>query len=696
MDASQELIAARHVQNFSDTEGSILEPHWGYVDRIMPCKNDAGSCAYLDLVYGAHDTSMLYSGIFWAAIAGILLLWALGRRIFPSPTADEAIINSASKAESQGGAKTIGGIERLKRSVSSFRRTYLLPDFAPRILGHVTRLQVLVLFILAGYLTIFSFIGMTYQTWITPVKSSPGLYNTRTTLGPFSDRIGVLAYALTPLSVLLASRESLLSAITGIPYQSFMFLHRWVGYIILIQSTVHTIAWVIVEARLYQPQPTVWTEFVGELYIQWGFVALGLLVLLWIFATPWGIRLTGYEFFRKAHYVLAMVYIGAIIGHWMQLQCFLIPGILLWFFDRVGRAVRTGLLHYRWVPDRDSWGFESAKARITRFEDAEGGDVVRLDFDHVQQPWLVGQHFYLCFTESSVWQSHPMTPLSLPLPDRTGAVRHTYVIRAKGGETKKLAEIAAKKLAALPAGTSPSTTTTTADPTTSVVLQGPYGVDMIADVTPETNILCVAGGTGITFVLPVLLKLVREKPAPGRKIELAWAVRRDADAKWVADELEHIQDAGCSHGLAVNVYVTREKEHHRLRSSSSVRGGGTTTTTASNNSGGGGTEKEAGDPRREKVESSASSATGGCDCNDVTHHHPENTEIPEARRPHLDEIVRGFVGSVSRGSTTVYASGPGGMVGDLRRAVASCNAAGTVWKGDVRGDVRLICDDRLE
>lgn len=675
MDASQGIIAARHIQNFSDAGDSILEPHWGYADRILPCTNDAGSCAYLDLVYGSHDISMLYTGIFWAAIAGILLLWGLGRRIFPSRTADDAITSGA-KAESQG-TQTIGGIEKLKRSISSFRRTYLLPDFAPRILGHVTRLQVLVLFILSGYLTIFSFVGMAYQTWITPVKSSPGLHNTRTSLGPFADRIGVLAYALTPLSVLLASRESLLSVITGIPYQSFMFLHRWVGYIILIQSTVHTIGWIIVEGALYQPQPSEWNRVAGELYIQWGFVALGLLILLWIFATPWGIRLTGYEFFRKAHYVLAMVYIGAIIGHWMQLQCFLIPGILLWFFDRVGRAVRTGLLHYRWVPSKNKWGFESAKATITRFEDSDSGDIVRLDFDHVQQPWQVGQHFYLCFTESSVWQSHPMTSLSLPLADETGAVRHSYVIRAKKGETKKLADIAAKKLAAQPAGPTPAAGT---EPTTSVVLTGPYGVDMIASVTPETNVLCVAGGTGITFVLPVLLKLVREKPVAARKIELVWAVRRDADAKWVAEELEFIKEAGCSHSLDINVYVTREKEHH----SSVRRGAGA----------GAGTEK--GDGLQEKVESSASSATGGCDCNDVTHHHPDNTEIPEARRPHLDEVVRGFVGSVARGSTTVYASGPGGMIGDLRTAVAGCNASGAVWKGDARGDVRLICDDRLE
>ena len=656
--ATHVVLAGRMIQNFSDANASDLEPHWGYADRIVPCTSDAGSCAYLDLVYHAHDLSMLYTGIFWSSIGGILILWGIGRRLYPPRRENEGTsLVTAAKAESQGreGHNTLGGMEKLRRTAATLRSRYLLPDFAPRILGHVTRLQVLILLVLGGYLTIFSFVGMIYKTWITPVSSSPGLYNTRTSLGPFADRIGVLAYALTPLSILLASRESLLSLVTGIPYQSFMFLHRWVGYIILIQSSVHTLGWVIVEGRLYQPQPSSWDAVAAELYIQWGFVALGLLVLLWVLATPWGIRLTGYEFFRKAHYVLAMVYIGAIIGHWKNLQCFLIPGILLWFFDRVGRAIRTGLLHYQWVPSKGRWGFESAKARVTFWEDAENGDTIRLDFDHVQQAWEIGQHFYLCFTESSIWQSHPMTPLSLPIVDKMGRVRHSYVIRAKKGETKKLAQIAANKLAA--AGEKG------VEVTTSVVLTGPYGVNMVSGLTPETNVLCVAGGTGITFVLPVLLSLIREKRVPGRKIRLVWAVRREVDVKWVEPELEELKEVGCSHGVKIDVFVTREK--------SKAQDGGAS-------------------------DSSSSPPAGDCNCNDATHHHPPNTEVPEERRPHLDEIVRDFVGSVEHGSTTVYASGPGGMIGDLRRAVAGCNEAGRVWKGEARGNVTLICDDRLE
>jgi hypothetical protein len=48
-------------------------------------------------------------------------------------------------------------------------------------------------------------------------------------------------------------------------------------------------------------------------------------------------------------------------------------------------------------------------------------------------------------------------------------------------------------------------------------LSGVKGWDcqMLHHLTPSTNIICVAGGTGITYVLPVLLNLARQQPSPG-------------------------------------------------------------------------------------------------------------------------------------------------------------------------------------
>jgi len=62
-------------------------------------------------------------------------------------------------------------------------------------------------------------------------------------------------YAIAPLTVALSTRESILSLLTGIPYQNFNFLHRWLGRIIYIQSVLHTLGWTLIEGWFYQLQP---------------------------------------------------------------------------------------------------------------------------------------------------------------------------------------------------------------------------------------------------------------------------------------------------------------------------------------------------------------------------------------------------------------------------------------------------------
>ncbi|CAF3486664.1 unnamed protein product [Fusarium graminearum] len=647
-------LDARHIQNMS--EAQTLVPHWGYANRALPCTNDKGSCEYLDLVYSAHDYGMLYSAILWATILGIVFIWALLR--FVGKPSAPAIASSASPK---------AGLTKVRRSIASFTRRYLLPDACRAIFGRTTRFQVAVLTALIIYLTIWSFVGMTYHTWITPVKNMPGVYNTRTSLGPWSNRVGILAYALTPLSILLASRESILSLITGVPYQSFMFLHRWTGYIIFIQSALHTITWCIVEIRLYQPQPDVAAAWVAQLYVIWGIVAMILLLLLLVGSTPWGIRLTGYEFFRKSHYVLAMVYIGACWAHWALLKCFLLPSLLLWFVDRGFRFLRTAYLHYHHLPS-GNMGFQASQATITRFPDEEHGDILRFDLQNDQDPWKVGQHYYLCFTESSIWQSHPFTPINAPYVEN-GVVKHSYIMRARGGETKKMAQLAAKKLQASEIATTP------------IIMTGAYGETTMDHVTPGTNIVCVAGGTGIAYVLPVLLELARSPVSRDRKIELIWAIRHATDAEWVQQEMDLLQQARKALNLKIRVFATRDASS---RTSSKIRMED---------------EKDARDTSRPVASSSSSSDVidESCAC---------GTDVPvrkigqgiedEDRHPNLPKLINDFVGNTITGPTTVFASGPGGMISDLRTIVAGCNSAGQVWKGNERFDVNLVCDDRLE
>jgi hypothetical protein len=321
MTAAHELVARVGYQSQNITGNTTTVGYWGYAARVLPCANDAGTCAYFESVYHGHEIGMLYSGIIWATILGILLFWAIGRQFWHAPRASETVSGITLNTEKSSITTSAGA--RLSRAFVSLRRSYLLPDSVRFIFGRTTRLQVLVLVVLTGYLTIWSFAGIIWGVWITPVKGyTPGLTQTRSSLGTWSDRVGTLAYALTPFSILLSSRESILSQLTGIPYQSFNFLHRWLGWIMFAQALLHTIGWTLVEVVFYQPQPIVANKWIKQLYMIWGCVAMILFSILVVLATPWGIRLTGYEFFRKSHYVLAMLYIGACYGHWDPLQAF--------------------------------------------------------------------------------------------------------------------------------------------------------------------------------------------------------------------------------------------------------------------------------------------------------------------------------------------------------------------------------------
>lgn len=624
-----------------------MRSHWGYGERPVECMSDPGSCEYLDLTAESHDAGMIYSGVMWLTFVFIFGVWGI-----------VWMIVRPSSSSSSTSSSPPSGLHRAFRAMAACSRHYLLPDSIRAIFGRTTRLQVLILTILTIYLTIVTFVGMVYATWITPVPDMPGLYNTRTSLGPWSNRIGVLAYALTPLSVLLSSRESILSVLTGVPYQHLNFLHRWLGYIIVIQSVLHTIGWTIVMVGLYNPQPKRSQDWIANLYMIWGCVAIILLLMLYAFSLPFVIRRTGYEFFRKSHYVLAMIYCGACIAHWDQLHCFLTPAIILWFIDRFIRLGRTYLIHRKAIGN-DSGFFHPAQALATLHPNSLEGDIVRLDFDHPSRPWRIGQHFYLCFTEGSIWQSHPFTPLNAPVSVDC-VTTHSYVFRAKSGETRKIAEVLKAKSQARESISTP------------VILTGPYGESLRESHRSNENLLCVAGGTGITYVLPIIMATVQEGLTSDRKMELIWFVRHGSDLDWIRPELDALEVATGDVDLTIRVFTTRDAE-------------ATSNSTATSSS----DEKDA----HELKEKSTANTEGR-----MISVKPASSikTAANSRHPDVRPLVEGFLERTIAGPTTVIASGPGAMMSELRRVIADNNSGSKVWRGQERFDVSLQCDDRLE
>jgi DMSO/TMAO reductase YedYZ heme-binding membrane subunit/NAD(P)H-flavin reductase len=394
------------------------------------------------------------------------------------------------------------------------------------------------------------------------VKNTPGVFSHRTSLSAWSNRVGILAYALTPLSVALATRESILTLLTGIPYQSFNFIHRWLGRIIFIQGMLHSIGWFIIELRLYQPQPKVWDSFMTNLYAIWGLVAFVLLFILWVLSLGVVIKRTGYEFFKKSHYILAMVYIGACWGHWAPIACWMIASLAVWGLDRGIRFLRTILIHTRKIDGSTGCKFVPSQATINYFDDPDGG-VVRLEMTQNYETWQPGQHFFLNFPALTIWQSHPLTVMSLA--NGEAAPRHVYIARARKGETGRLKALAFAATSSLTMKDEVAQQTQLA--TTPVVLCGPYGPSLFDHRKPQfTNILALAGGTGVSLTLPLALASTAQpyntspnSPSPPA-IDFVWMVRRYSNIDWCKSELEVLRHRARQAGvnLRIHIFVTKE------------------------------------------------------------------------------------------------------------------------------------------
>ncbi|TKA24068.1 hypothetical protein B0A50_06959 [Salinomyces thailandicus] len=538
--------------------------------------------------------------------------------------------------------------------LEAFRRRWLLMDSPGRwLFGRVSRLQVLILAVLTGYLLVFSFVGLTYQTWITPIEGT-NLHNTRGTWGCWADRVGALAYALTPFSVLLAQRESLLSLITGIPHQHFNFLHRWLGYIIFAQAFFHTLGWTLVEGYFYRPQPATFAEWLSQMYAIFGVVAMFLLTLMLVLSTQTCIRWLGYEVFKISHWVLAVLYIAACWGHWDKLWCWMVASLALICLDQLVRAFRTLYIHFGGQSTSDT-GFTCPQAHVSLF--GEPDDLVaRLDFDYNHKaPWYAGQHFHLCFPTLSLWQSHPFTPASLPNL-HTKCQHHSYLIRVRQGQTAQLAASASSP------GHAPCIPT---------LLTGPYGRALPS--FSFQNVLAIAGGTGVSFTLPIILEALRQQgPSKASALEFVWIVRRSRDLLWLGEELAALKTKLKQNAnFRIKIFVTREVDGLRV-------GLG-----------------EKGTPGSSSLSSSASSAAAGDD--EMKRLEQLLCETPRFsvmwlgdRHPDSSEVLEEFyerVGLSGGGKVEVLGSGPEGLSGDLRARVSR-------WKATRGEKVEFYWDSR--
>jgi predicted ferric reductase len=423
-----------------------------------------------------------------------------------------------------------------------------------------------------------------------------------------------------------------------------------------------------------------------------GCVAMALISFIFLFSLRPIIRITGYEFFRKSHYIVALLYIGACWGHWTRLACWMIASFGLFGLDRGLRLLRTLLIHFGKKDASKGIGFRSAVATITLHPDPEA-TVLILDFEFPHSAWKNGQHFFLTFPELSLWQSHPMTPASLPTNGRTQ--HHRYIIRARAGETGRLARLAAAKLQASEGSSI----------TTPVILNGPYGATILPTSLPTapTNILAIAGGTGISFALPIIQAAIASAKETGLSgaFHLVWVIHKTKNVSWIAQELASLREtlAEGKLELGIQIFVTRDTSASKMSTASSIAAVETEEMTFDGEKGLSTEKMMYGGEKGLSTDSTEESPSVSSLLSEMAGF---SVEWLEDHHPHFDSsdgsgLVEQWLahGAVHGGTNHVFVSGPAGMGRDLRVAVAARNDGGKVFKGDETSDVEFYWDDRF-
>ena len=335
-------------------------------------------------------------------------------------------------------------------------------------------------------------------------------------------RAGWLAIAQMPLLILLAGKNNLIGLVTGSSYGRLNILHRWVSRTILLMVALHV---------GYQNYG--WTKY-GVRSLEWstdtcvptGFAAFAL--LLWLnLSTLAPIRNFSYEVFVLQHLVTFFGFIIAIMYHLpstaLETRIYIWIPIGLFLFDRLLRTARLA-----WNNPR------AGRATVVSM----GGEVTKIRVrDSRVRKWGPGSYVLLSIPRYGVFQSHPATIASTPASHDGDLL---FLLKAHKGFTKNLLSTPNISTMSLPSGATDEKAQVLQECHRAFV-DGPYGATQ-GDFAAFDTVLLIAGSTGITFVLSIVLDLaarVCSQKLALRRLELVWAVKRQLHTSWVSDELKN-------------------------------------------------------------------------------------------------------------------------------------------------------------
>ncbi|CAA7259897.1 unnamed protein product [Cyclocybe aegerita] len=345
----------------------------------------------------------------------------------------------------------------------------------------------------------------------------------------YQDRAAHLASCQLPLVVALAGKNNIVSWLTGIGHEKLNVLHRAAARTNLIFLWIHALQRTI---SVLPPQ----FDFTHN-WMRSGAVGLAAFTIGTIISIR-PIRNAAFEFFLVTHIVLMFIFLVAGYYHARQLHygTYIWPALLVWAFDRLLRLSR--LLWNNRIFSRHHHG----DALVELLSE----DTIRLTLRRRHLTWKAGQHAYVILpsVSSMPFEAHPFTIASIAEDVNDNKERDAvFLIRGRSGFTERLRQHAKEKHGSrVPA-----------------FMDGPYGCP--PDLRHYTTCILVAGGSGISYTLPLLLDLVRISAKGGKsavgRVVFVWAVRDPAHLKWISQTLvEALNRSGSSIVIEPRIYIT--------------------------------------------------------------------------------------------------------------------------------------------
>ncbi|KAI0782612.1 ferric reductase NAD binding domain-containing protein [Abortiporus biennis] len=347
----------------------------------------------------------------------------------------------------------------------------------------------------------------------------------------WSNRSGAIAAAQIPLIIALSSKNNAI----GCESSCLNLLHRVFSRVMLIMIFIH---W----AGVAEPDNTgadnpYWTGA--------GQVAAVVMTILAAVSFKW-IRARFYETFYLVHMILIIIFIvaawihldGALTGY----SYLLWPGVIVWGVDRFIRYTFYFIHNTLFKPSKSLGILELISPdtlRLTIKRRFVGG-------------WIAGQHMFLSFPSVNPTQSHPFSISTLS--DGDDSERDlVFVMRVRKGLTKTLKERVVQKgnnigMIELP-----------------VFMDGPYGLP--TDITGFSTCIFIAGGSGITYILPRLEDLIRRASssrAQAHRISFVWIIRERFHIQWFGDRLRNLTSSTPNLSISFSIYVTSNTEQVQL------------------------------------------------------------------------------------------------------------------------------------